>query len=187
MTRPRVRLRWVAALLLLAGGAGGRPAAAQQGGGGRVSERVAGHRPAMDRMAELVQRRLGLSDDQANRLRASTSRHVAQREQLLREERRLRRALREEVARGPAAAQDRVARMLDELVALQRQRLDVLSAEQRDLAQFLTPVQRAEFMAMQERAFRAAQQMRLQREGRTRDAPAERPGAERPGAEWPGA
>lgn len=167
--------RAVALASLLAGALGGRPARAQHGGD-RVSERVAGHRPAMDRMTELVQRRLGLTDDQGARLRASTSRYMAQREQLLRQERHLRRTLREEVARGPAATQDRVGRMLDELVALQRRRLDVLAAEQRELAQFLTPVQRAEFMAMQERAFRAAQQMRMQREGRARGTPAEERG-----------
>ena len=59
-----------------------------------------------------------------------------------------------------------MARMLDDLLAVQRSRVELVAAEQRDLGRFLTPIQRAEFLAMQERAFRAAQQMRMQREGR---------------------
>ena len=132
----------------------------------RVSERVVGARPAMERMAEAVKRRLGLNDEQARRLRDATARFAAERQQLFRRERALRREMRDELARGSAAQQDRVARMLDDLLAVQRSRVELVSAEQRDLARFLTPIQRAEFLAMQERAFRAAQQMRMQREGR---------------------
>jgi hypothetical protein len=131
-----------------------------------VSERVAGARPMVDRLAEMVQRKLRLSDDQARQLREATARFATERQQLFRQERALRRDLRGELARGESARQDRVGALLDSLLGLQRQRADLVSAEQRTLSRFMTPVQRAEFLAMQERAFRAAQQMRQQREGR---------------------
>jgi Spy/CpxP family protein refolding chaperone len=150
----------------------GTPAGAQPPGGrDRVSERVLGARPGADRLAQAVRERLGLNDEQTRRLRDVTGRHAVERQRLLREERTLRRDLRGELARGQDAQQERVGRMLDVLVGLQRRRAELLVAEQRALAEFLTPVQRAEFLALQERAFRAAQQLRAQRDGR----PGERP------------
>lgn len=161
---------WKSLLAVLAIGVATAPAAGAQipaADTQRVSERVMGARPSMERMAEAVKRRLGLTDDQARRLRDATASYAAQRQQLFRQERTLRRELRDELARGDAAQQEKVGRMLDDLLGLQRSRADLVAAEQRDLSRFLTPVQRAEFMALQERAFRAAQQMRAQREGRT--------------------
>jgi hypothetical protein len=157
--------RALLAPLLLAAGAG-RADAQQDSARDRVSERVAGARPMVDRLADMVERRLGLTADQGAKLRDATAQYAAERQQLFRQERTLRRDLREELARGETVRQDRVASMLDRLLALQRERADLVSAEQRRLSGFLTPVQRAEFLAMQERAFRAAQQMRQEREGR---------------------
>ena len=157
--------RGLTVLLLLA--AGSESAAAQQDSArDRVSERVAGARPMVDRLAEMVERRLGLTPDQGAKLRDATARYASQRQQLFRQERSLRRDLRAELARGETVRQERVAGMLDRLLGLQRERADLVSAEQRTLSGFLTPVQRAEFLAMQERAFRAAQQMRQERDGR---------------------
>ena len=158
-------VRTLAVPLLLAIGAGSA-AAQQDSARDRVSERVMGARPMVDRLAEMVERRLGLTADQSAKLRAATARYASERQQLFRQERTLRRDLRAELARGETAQQDRVANMLDRLLGLQRQRADLVSAEQRTLSGFLTPVQRAEFLAMQERAFRAAQQMRQERDGR---------------------
>jgi hypothetical protein len=172
----RTHRRALLGALFIAGAATSRAQAQEPAGDSsreRVSERVMGARPSVDRLAEAVQRRLGLNDEQARRLRDATGRYATQRHQLMRQERTLRRDLREELARGTAAQQERVGRMLDDLLGLQRSRADLVAAEQRDLARFLTPVQRAEFLALQERAFRAAQQMRLQREARTGEA---RPG-----------
>ena len=156
--------RTLAVLLLLAVGTGSA-AAQQDSARDRVSERVAGARPMVDRLAEMVERRLRLTPDQGAKLRDATARYASERQQLFRQERALRRELRRELALGETARQERVASMLDRLLGLQRQRADLVSAEQRTLSGFLTPVQRAEFLAMQERAFRAAQQMRQEREG----------------------
>ncbi|MGZ8413420.1 MAG: hypothetical protein ACXW05_11865 [Gemmatirosa sp.] len=176
-----------AGALLIAGAATSRAQAQDPAGDtsrDRVSERVMGARPTVERMAEAVKRRLGLNDEQARQLRDATARYATQRQQLMRQERTLRRELRDELARGTGAQQERVGRMLDDLLALQRSRADLVGAEQRDLARFMTPVQRAEFLALQERAFRAAQQMRQQREARAGEArpgePGERSRSRRP-------
>ena len=46
--------------------------------------------------------------------------------------------------RGDSANQDRVARYVDQLIDVQRRRIDLLSREQRALAAFMTPTQRAQ-------------------------------------------
>lgn len=120
-------------------------------------------RQAMQRLAQVVQRRLGLTDEQAAQLRQATGRFAAQRQQLMVRERATRRALRAATERGDSADQDAVARQLDELLQIQQRRVQIVADEQRDLARFLTPLQRAQFLALQERAFRAAQQVRQQR------------------------
>ncbi|MDF1503705.1 hypothetical protein [Roseisolibacter sp. H3M3-2] len=161
----------LAALAAVGFSIGARAAGAQepQPPRDRVSERVLGERPSAERMLRAVQERLGLSEAQTRRLGETTGQFATQRQQLFRRERTLRRDLREQLSRGQSADQARVGQLLDELLGMQRRRADMVVAEQRALADFLTPVQRAEFMALQERAFRAAQQMREQREGRGDD------------------
>ena len=138
--------------------AGAAPLAAQRSAGGGVPAR-----PAMERLANAVARRLNLDADQAQRLQTTTRRFATDREQLMRQERQARQALRAQLAAGQAADQQAVGRQLDDLLRLQQRRVQLLSDEQRELAGFLSPVQRAEFLGMQERAFRAAQQIRQQR------------------------
>lgn len=149
--RPGVRLWWVAAVIAV--GATTRAAGAQG---------VA--RPGLERLAEVVQRRLALTDEQAGRLLGISARYARERQALLARERDARRVLREEVPRGDAADQGRVRTALDALVDAQQRRAALVAGEQRDLAAFLTPVQRARFLGMQERAFRAAQRARRARE-----------------------
>lgn len=146
----------------------------------RVSERAVGARPAAERLAQAVQERLGLTAEQSRRLRDATARFAGERQRLLRQERSLRRDLREELGKREDAQQERVGRMLDSLLGLHQQRAELVSAEQRALAEFMTPVQRAEFLALQERAFRAAQQVRSQHEGRAGGRPAPRGDGTRP-------
>ena len=125
----------------------------------------AGDRAGVARLAAIVQRKLRLTDDQASRLQTTTRRFASDREQLLAQERTARRALRAQIAAGDGADQTALGRQLDELLRLQQKRVQIVADEQRELAAFLTPMQRAEFLGMQERAFRAAQQIRQQRGG----------------------
>lgn len=121
-------------------------------------------RPGIARLGAVVQQRLQLTDEQAARLRETSMRYAEQRKALLRDERDARSTVRDEVARGPAADQARVQGALDRVYAIQQQRSELAASEQRDLAAFLTPTQRAQFAGMQERAFRAAQEIRQRRD-----------------------
>ena len=66
------------------------------------------------------------------------------------------------IAAGDRAVQDSVARMIDRAIALQRQRLDLVAQEQRELSSFLTPVQRARYLDLQERLRRRVEELRRQ-------------------------
>ncbi|HEY0780378.1 MAG TPA: hypothetical protein VGD56_20650, partial [Gemmatirosa sp.] len=104
-----------------------------------------------------------LTGDQTARQRETSQRYAARRQSLLRDERDARRTVREEVGRGNAADQPRVQGALDRLYAIQQRRSELAASEQRELAGFLTPTQRAQYAGLQERAFRAAQAIRQQR------------------------
>ena len=111
-------------------------------------------RPAVQalqrRLIEVVQRTLGATDDQMRQLGEVNRKYQIERRDLNQKDRDARQAIRAEVLRDSAADQDRVSRMLEALVDVQRQRLDVFAREQRDLARFLTPVQRAKYASLQE-------------------------------------
>lgn len=134
-------------------------ATAQRPGQGAATQA----RPALERLATVVARRLKLTTEQQTRLQTTTRRFATEREQLIAQERTARRTLRDQLARGDSADQPAVGKQLDELLRLQQRRSQLVADEQRELAAFLTPVQRAQFLAMQERAFRAAQQIRQKR------------------------
>jgi hypothetical protein len=129
------------------------------------------------RMAAVVQQRLGLSADQMRRLGEVNRDMEAQRRVLHEQERDVRIGLRAEVTRGDSANQDRVARFVDQLIEVQRRRIELLSREQRALASFMTPVQRAQYLAMQDQLRRRMEEMRgrPRRGGAPRRNPAPQP------------
>ena len=101
-----------------------------------------------ENFAAEVKKRLQLSDDQMTKLMAVNQRLDAQRRELFQQERSARTSLRTELQAGDNAAnQARVAEVLDTLLRLQRRRLELVEREQRELAAFLTPVQRARYQA----------------------------------------
>ena len=116
------------------------------------------------RMYEVIQRTLDATDDQMRQLGDVNHRYQSERRELNQKDRDARAAIRAEVLRDSLADQDRVSRMLDQLVDVQRQRIDVFAREQRDLARFLTPVQRAKYATLQEGLRRRVEQLRQRRQ-----------------------
>jgi hypothetical protein len=112
------------------------------------------------RMAAVVQQRLGLTADQMRRLGEVNRDMEAQRRTLHEQERAVRIGLRAEVMRGDSANQDRVAGFVDQLIDVQRRRIELLSREQRALASFMKPVQRAKYLALQDQLRRRMEEMR---------------------------
>jgi hypothetical protein len=134
-------------------------------------------RPAVQqlqrRVLQVVQRTLGASDDQMRQLVEVNRKYEGERRALNQRDREARQSIRAEVLRDSLADEDTVSRMLDVLVDVQRQRLDVFVREQRDLAHFLTPVQRAKYATLQDRLRKKVEQLRQKRQ-EERLAPAQR-------------
>jgi Spy/CpxP family protein refolding chaperone len=120
-------------------------------------------RPGLERLARAIQTELRLTDAQAARLRGVSARYAERRQRLFVEERDARRTLRRELRAGDAADAARVDAALGALIDAQRRRATLLGEEQRELAAFMSPVQRARFLALQERARRAAHRARARR------------------------
>lgn len=101
------------------------------------------------RIAAMVKERLQLTDAQAQQLQDAESRFELRRRDLMQREEGLRRDLRQQLSPGVAADQQRVASLLDQIMAVHRDRVTMTEQEQRDLARFLTPVQRAKYLGLQ--------------------------------------
>jgi len=123
-------------------------------------ERAALEERFRERTAEVVRRRLQLNDDQMARLRTTNQQFDRQRTALVADEREARQALRAELAAGDAANQQKVAGLLDQLMRVQRRRLDLVESEQRELGKFLTPVQRAKYFALQNEIRKRVEELR---------------------------
>jgi periplasmic protein CpxP/Spy len=127
--------------------------------GGRERARL--EQRVRTRLAQEVRARLQLNDDQMRRLGETNERYEARRRELLRQERVLRSGLRDEMQKASPDEQ-RVARLLDELLGIQRRRLDLVEQEQRDLAAFMTPTERAKYLVLQDQVRRRIEELRRQ-------------------------
>ena len=115
------------------------------------------------RFAQLVRQRVGLTDEQLKRVAPMTQQYEQQRRQLLVEERQARTSLRDMMRNERTADSAQVNRRLQQLIDIQKRRIQIVESEQRDLATVMTPIQRAKFMALQEQVRRRLEQMRQQR------------------------
>lgn len=112
-----------------------------------------------EQSAKVAQQRLGLTDAQLAQLAQSNARFAPQQNQLVMQERETRRQLRLEMTAGNQANQQHVSALLDDALRLQKQRIALVEAEQKELARFLTPVQRAGYLALQAQVRRRAQEL----------------------------
>lgn len=106
-----------------------------------------------DRFAARVQEELGLTDQQASRMREVVGGYSVKRRAMEAEERRLRQAMAGELRPGVAANKDRVARLTDQLLDLRVRYAQSYRDEVKDLSAFLDAVQVAQFLILRERLF----------------------------------
>lgn len=116
-----------------------------------------------------AKQRIGFTDEQMQQLERATQRFDARRRELGQRERVQRVALRSQLLADSAANQSAIASALDQMHEVQRRRLDLQAEEQRELATFMTPLQRAKFMAMQEQVRRRMQELVRARPDSMRD------------------
>jgi Spy/CpxP family protein refolding chaperone len=122
------------------------PALAAQG----RSPADTGRAARMQRWEAHTRKQLGLTDDQAAKLRATRERFMPQRRDIMQRERAIHEGLRGQLQPGVAANPDSVRKLLDAHMQV-RVALTQLDRDQdRDLAAFLTPVQRARIEMMDE-------------------------------------
>lgn len=166
MTTRSVKLGLLMATLLVAplteGGAqrGERQRGGErQGGAGRVNREQLEQRFRV-RLANLLRTQLGLTDDGMRQLSDVNQRFDLQRRELNRREMMTRRTLREEVMKHDSADVPRVEHLLTEQFKIERERIDLTEAEQRELSKFLTPMQRARYLGVQEQIRREMDQIR---------------------------
>lgn len=102
------------------------------------------------RLWQVTRRRLALNDDQMAKLEQVTTRYDQRRRQLGQVEKTQRQALRAGILADSAANQATIAAALDQLHQVQRQRIEMQAEEQKEFAAFMTPLQRAKFLGLQE-------------------------------------
>jgi periplasmic protein CpxP/Spy len=115
------------------------------------------------RIATIMRERLALNDEQLQQLVEVTRRFERERMQVRGEDYRMRMAMRTQLLAGDTASQERVAELLEQMPRVERRKIDLMEAEQRELAKFLTPVQRARYIALQEEIRRNMEQIRERR------------------------
>ena len=131
------RALWVVAgLLSFPGGA-----AAQ---GGPPAERL--REQVVQRFMENYRNQSGLTDEQFGQVQTVLRRSWEERRLSQERERGLLRGLESQMRPGVAADPDSVTRLLDDLLQLQADRVEMSRREQTQLAEFLTPVQRAQLV-----------------------------------------
>ena len=127
------------ALLLVAA-----PALAAQG----RSPGDTGRTAMRQRMEAHVAKELGLTDDQAAKLRATHDRFFPQRREIKQRQRAIHQALRGQLQPGVAANSDSVRKLLDARLQGRSALLQLNRDADKELAGFLTPVQRARLEMM---------------------------------------
>lgn len=128
------------------------------------------------RMSHVLKTQLGLTDDQMRRLQSANGRFEVRRRELVQQERDVRSELRLAMRPNAAADSAAVSTLLDRMIAVQRQRVELMETEQRELATFLTPLQRARYFGMEEQIRRRVMEMRENgRDGQRRPGPPNAP------------
>lgn len=131
----------------------------------KAADRPALEQQFRERVARLTKDRVGLTDPQMAQLQQSNARFAPQLAQVAAQERETRRQLRQEMTAAGQPNQQKVSDLLDASIRLQKQRISIIEAEQKELGRFMTPVQRARYIALQGQFRRRAQELDRQSGG----------------------
>ncbi len=158
------RLGVIVALLVVGGLF--HPAGAQERGRGeRMDRRPPTAQRLQARLDSVVRSRLQLTEEQFTQLRGVATRLEDDRRLLRRDEMAVRVRLRRALAAAETVDQGAVAQLLDEIPRLERRKVELLEEEQRALAGFLSPSQRARYFALQEEMRRGMLELQRRRLG----------------------
>lgn len=144
-----------------AGRVGARPGGAQRGAAPGAGQLPLA-RQLRQQFSRVVQRQLNLNDENTRRLERTDRQFEVQRAQLNRDEREARFGLQAALADTTNVDQAKIAQYMDQLTRGPRRRADILEAEQKELATFLTPLQRAKLLGLREQLQQRIKQLRQQ-------------------------
>ena len=154
------RLVWLVSLVLAMA-----PGAALAQDDGDESPQAAAMRQQIEtRFGAQVRQVLGLTDQQALQLRATLGVYGPRRRAMEREERAIKQGLQGQLRPGIAADADSVARLTDRLLAMKVSYAQTFVDEDKEMAKYLTSVQRAQFQVMRERLMARIEDIRVQRQ-----------------------
>jgi Spy/CpxP family protein refolding chaperone len=134
-----------------------------QGGPGPGAEGL--RRQVVQRFLENYRVEAGLTNEQYGKVQTIVQASFERRRAFQEQERGIVQALEGQMRPGVAANQDSVTALLDRLLQIQSERTEQARAEQREFAQFLTPVQRAQFVLAFTRLERQIEQVIQRRMG----------------------
>ena len=112
------------------------------------------------RFGERLREELGLSDEQASRLRIALAALAARRRGMEQDERRMRQALASQLRPGIAANADSVAKLVDALTNHRVAYAQTFRDEMRELSTILNPVQRGQYLMLRDRLMQRAEELR---------------------------
>jgi Spy/CpxP family protein refolding chaperone len=121
--------------------------------------------------AGVVRRQLNLSDEKWRQFQRVDKQFQQQRNAITRDERQTRFDLKAAMEDTANVDQAKIAQYLSQLTGAQRRRADLLEAEQKELATFLTPLQRAKLQALREQLQQRVRQIQQQSAANGRGAP----------------
>jgi Spy/CpxP family protein refolding chaperone len=140
----------------------GRGARGQLGDSAAPVEQQALVRRIRQAFGGVVRRQLDLNEEKWTQFERVDRDFQRRRTQIQRGERQARFALKAAMEDTASVDQAKIAQYLNELTQAQRKRADLLDAEQKELATFLTPLQRAKLQALREQLTRRIAQMQQQ-------------------------
>ena len=125
--------------------------------------------PAVDRaqleqrvkvqMVRVLREQVGLNESQIAHVQDLSRRVEEQRQSLNRLEQQARVALREEVLLADTSRNTVVAQLIDQILKAQDQKTELLATEQKELATFMTPMQRAKVFGIEDLIRRRVNEM----------------------------
>ena len=156
-------MRFLMAMLLVAPMAvlDAQPAGSRGTGGTQVRRPDQRLQQFVDSMVRV---RVAPTEEQFARMREVETKHERERREIRMSDGKARVELRTQLAASTVNEQ-RISELLDQIAKMERQRLDLMEREQRELAKFLSPSQRARYLAMQDELRRNMQDMQRNRLG----------------------
>jgi hypothetical protein len=157
------RILWVALLLLA-------PALAAQNPGDSGRDRGQAQRlrqQVLARWRARVRTELQLNDDQAAKLQATEERFLARRRDIAEQQRAVVQELRDQLQPGVAANGDSVRKLMDARAQNRAALIELEGDEDREIAEYLSPVQHARYQLMRQRFQEWIAEMRRERRERT--------------------